>query len=534
MKRDLTCRVAGFAQPANEKSHGLEQSEHDSGSGVSYRDSLRATAITGFTNLSTLAVTLIKSKVIALRVGPEGIGLFGVLTAATGLISNICGFGMISSGVRQVATASATGDPHDIARVVYTLRRTTFLSGLLGTLIVLLFAAPIARVTTGSDQYTWLLFLLAPLILFRNVYSGQTALLRGLRRIGDLARLRIIGALAATAFAVPLVWIWGLNGVAPAMLMTSVCSLAASWWYARRIRMPTIALKWSNVWREAEVLFSLGFAFLLTGLQEPVVQNVLRAILVHYSDLYTVGQFLAAMALSHTYVSFILKAMGLDFLPRLSRQKDDIHECNRLVNEQVEIALLLAIPGVTALVVFAPLLIPLFYSTRFEQAIGVFQWQCLGILLKVASWPLRFVLVAQARRSAFVITETLTNIVYVGAFFLLVQRFGLTGAALSFVVVYLIYVPFISVTIRRFTGFRWSVRARRTFVTGLGAYSVALFSHQFLLGEWRWLLGLILVTGVVLWSYRELCQRIEVPLVGRAWAKLRGSWSPRSKCAIEP
>ena len=45
------------------------------------------------------------------------------------------------------------------------------------------------------------------------------------------------------------------------------------------------------------------------------------------------------------YVGFILQAMGSDFYPRLTAVADDHAECNRLVNEQAQIGLLLAGPA---------------------------------------------------------------------------------------------------------------------------------------------------------------------------------------------
>lgn len=498
-------------------------------SGASYRETLKATAITGLTNFAELGVQLIKSKVIALKVGPEGIGLFGILTAATGLISAISSFGITSSGVRQVAAASASDDQHHIARVVYTLRRTSLISGLLGMFAVLVFATPIARLTTGSIQYAWLLLLLGPLILFQSVSGGQTALLRGLRRIGDLARLRLIGAVAATGFAVPLVWFWGLQGIAPAMLMTSLAALAASWWYARRVQVPRAQFTWAEIGAEARLLFGLGAAFLLTSLQGPVVQNAFRGILAHHTDLHTVGQFLAALALSHTYVNFILQAMGMDYLPRLTQHRDNPAECNRLVNEQTEMALLIAVPGVSALVVLGPLLIQILYSSRFDQAIEVFRWQCLGVLLKVAAWPVGFVLVAKARRAAFLITETLANGVYVAAFYILVGRYGLFGAALSLPVMYLCYLPLILLAVRRDTEFRWSEGVRRALLVGVGAYTLAVALHEYLTGTWKWGVGLGLMLATAYWSHCELSRRLELSVAPSLIRWVRALTVPRSR-----
>jgi antigen flippase len=488
---------------------------------ASYRESLQATSVTGATSLVEVGVQMVKSKVTAVCIGPEGIGLFGILSATTGLISTLCGFGLNGSGVRQIAAATATNDRSRIACIIYTLRRTSLATGLLGMSAVLLFAGPLSRLITGTEQYAGFLLLLAPMVLFNNVNGGQTALLRGLRRIGDLARLRILGAVAGTVLGVPLIWIYGLHGVAPAMLVTALVSLGASWWYARRIRLPALRLPFPQILSEAGVLFGLGAAFLITGLQNPLVQNAQRAILMQYTDLHTVGQFLAAMALSHVYVNFILNAMGMDYLPRLTRHKDTPAECNRLVNEQTEVALLLAVPGVTTLVVAAPLLIPLLYSHRFDEAIEVFRWQCLGVLLKVASWPLGFVLIAQGRRTAFLVTETMTNVIYVSVFYLLVRSFGLTGAALAFAVVYLWYLSVIFYVVRRGTGFMWSAAARCLLLTGLGTYALAAAASLYLPSRWHWAVGLTLVLASVSWSYRQLCRRVELPLAGLVLKKIR-------------
>lgn len=489
----------------------------------SYREALKATSVTGTSTVIEVGVKIIKSKVIAVCVGPEGVGLFSILTAATTLIGMLSNLGVSTSGVRQVAVASGTDDHLKIARVIHTLRRTSLVCGLLGMLVIVVLAKPISRLTTGSGANAGYLVLLGPLILLQNINSGQTAMLRGLRRIVELAHLRVIAAVAATLFSVPLVLAYGVNGIVPAMLMTSLASVAVSWWYARQVKVPALEMPFREVWSEARALFGLGVTFLFAGLLGPIIDNALRSILVHITDLYTVGQFSAAYALSHVYVNFILQSMGLDYLPRLSKHKNNITRCNEMVNEQTEIALLLAAPGVTALVVLAPVLLPVFYSSRFAEAVDVFRWQCLGVLLKVASWPIGFVLIALGLRTAYLLTETVTSIVYVGAFYVLVQKYALTGAALTFAVVYIWYLPLIFVAVRRATRFSWSPSARRIFLAALGSYTGAMVTSSFTFSGWSFAAGLIVVTTTSLWAYRELCRRAHMRLfhTGIRWCKQR-------------
>ncbi len=486
---------------------------------LGYRQSLKATSLTGASSLIQVVLRMAKSKVIAVKVGPSGIGMFGVLTAATNLVSTVAGLGLNGSGVRQVAAAVGSGDQERVARVITTLRRVTWVLGIAGAALVVLFAAPIARFSAGSEEYAGFVRILAPLVFFTIVHGSQTALLRGLRRVAILARLKIAGAFFGTLFAVPLVLAWGIDGIPPAMLMTAGVALLASWWYARQVRVPRVNLSGPQLWAETSELVGLGAAFLVTGLQASGLQFALRAILLHESDLETVGQFLAASTLSHVYVDFVLQAMGLDYLPRLAAVQKDAETCNRLINEQTETSMLIAGPGIVAMTVLAPVLIPLLYSGRFGDAVEVFRWQCLGMFLKVASWPVGYVLIARGMRQAFVVVQTVTNVFYLGTFFLLAKYFGLTGAAMAFAVLYIGHLPFVFAVVRRATGLAWSAGVRRILLVNGGAFAAALACHAWLPAPWGVVAGVAPAAGLAVWSYLELCSRLQLSLARVAFAR---------------
>src|SRR5271165_5676513 len=97
--------------------------------------------------------------------------------------------------------------------------------------------------------------------------------------------------------------------------------------------------------------------------------------------------------------------MGADFYPRLSAVGNDNAECNRLVNEQALIGLLLAGPGVIATLTFAPVVIAVFYSAKFGAAVSVLRWICLGATLQVITWPMGFIILAKARQDYFFLSE---------------------------------------------------------------------------------------------------------------------------------
>ena len=56
----------------------------------------------------------------------------------------------------------------------------------------------------------------------------------------------------------------------------------------------------------------------------------------------------------------------------------------------------------------------LFYSAKFGPAVEILRWICLGMTLRVASWPMGFMLLAKGARKLFFWSELLTNLLFMG------------------------------------------------------------------------------------------------------------------------
>src|SRR6185437_15065321 len=112
-------------------------------------------------------------------------------------------------------------------------------------------------------------------------------------------------------------------------------------------------------------------AFMITGLMPLGIAYVVRIIILKKVGLEGAGLYQSAWTIGGLYVGFILQAMGADFYPRLTASANDNAECNRLVNEQAFIGLLLGGPGVLATLTLAPLVITIFYTARFYAAVEI-------------------------------------------------------------------------------------------------------------------------------------------------------------------
>src|SRR4029077_19231018 len=103
--------------------------------------------------------------------------------------------------------------------------------------------------------------LLSIAVFLQLVSAGQGALIQGMRRIADLAKISVLGALFGTLISIPLVYFFREKGVVPSLVGVAAMSILTSWWYSRKLRIQAPSLTFARVGHEAAALLKLGFAF---------------------------------------------------------------------------------------------------------------------------------------------------------------------------------------------------------------------------------------------------------------------------------
>lgn len=475
----------------------------------SYGQILKSSALVGGSTMMITVFGIIRSKGLALLLGPRGIGLMGLYAPIIDMTRTIAGLGINTSGVRQIAAAVGTGDEDRIATTVMTLRRVAFYSGMVGAMLLLLMCQPVSNLTFGDFKHSGAIALLAFAAFFGDVSAGQGALIQGMRRIADLARMNVLGALYGTVFSLVIVYFLRNDlGVVLSLVCVAGMSILTSWWYARKIKIKPIRISIRQVRDEASGLLKLGIVFMVTSLMAYGATYVVSITIRHGINEEAVGYYQAAYAWSGQYVGIILQAMGADFFPRLTAVAQDNAECNRLVNEQAEVGLLLAGPGILGTLSLAPLVITLFYSAKFGPAADILRWICLGMMLRVIIWPMGFIVLAKGARKVFFWTESCTSAGYALLVWLGLKTFGLPGTGIAFFVSNAISACVVYCIARRMSGFRWSPASRK-----LGLLFLPLVALVF--ACWKLLnpvpaavagLAVSLVAGI--YSLKKLCKLV--------------------------
>ncbi len=472
--------------------------------GQTYTQILKSTALIGGSSLITVGFSIIRNKAMALILGPEGVGLMAIYSSIADIAQAVAGLGVQSSGVRQIAEAVGTGDAEKIAKTAFILQRISIVLGIVGTLLLAALAFPVAELTFGDHQHAVSVALLSLAIFFRLASAGQTAMIQGMREISMLARINLLTAFFATVVTIPLVYFFGFEGIAPSLVAIAAVGLALSWWYSRKMPQSSANLSAPQFRQELGALLKLGLVFMASGLLTLASAYAVRLIVLQHGGIVEAGLYQAAWALGSLYAGFILQAMGTDFYPRLTAIVGDHAACNRLVNEQARVSILLAGPGVLATLTFAPVVMRLFYSPEFYGAADLLRWICLGMLLRIIAWPMGFIVLAKNEQAVFFWTEVAATVVHVGLAWLLVSKVGLVGSAAAFFGLYLWHSMLIYFFARKLTGFRWSPDNLRIGLVFLVS-SALIFSATLFLPFWQAIaLGSLAVLLSGLYSLRML------------------------------
>lgn len=417
-----------------------------------HRQILRATSIIGGASLVNVLIGLLRNKVAALILGPVGIGLVGIfhnliLTGAT-----LAAFGIGNAGTRQIVEAGEDETARKTARSAVVI--AAWVLAVSGGLLFFMARQPIAALVLGDKELAASVGWLALGVTLLVGTIAQNALLTGYRRIGDLARVSVFSAALGAALGVGALLLWQQNGLLAFVLLSPFATFLVGLWFVQRLPRPVpvrpTLTELAPHWRP---LARLGFAFTVGSLISTAGQLTVRSLVQRELGGEALGHFQAAWTISLNYIGFILTAMAADYYPRLTAAMRDRVEAVRTVNHQAEVALLLAGPVLVGTVALAPWIVQLLYSSKFVPAAELLRWQIAGDLLKIAGWPLGFVLLAAGRGRLFVITEATAAALLVGVAAVALPATGLIGPGIAYLTSYFVYVLMVFALARKLIGF---------------------------------------------------------------------------------
>jgi PST family polysaccharide transporter len=451
-------------------------------------------------------IGIARTKIVAVLLGPAGVGLVGVYTAIVSAFSLAFGLGLDGSGTRRIAAVRAdSGEPAASKLEADILRAAVGLGSLGGVVLVIAWSFELLeRVGAGHGP---LEVLLGVAVLVTIVGAAGLGILTGRRDLPSIARVHVIGGLLATASGVACIVLWGEAGVVPLVVLVALGPAAVSLWHLRGHAASLGDRLDRDSRRELLGLAKLGSALTVAGVASALSQVWARAIVLDEMSIIAVGLFQAAWALSMTYVGVAMAGLTTDFYPRLSAGGSNAESRQRIVGRQLCDGLILTGPLLILIAAFAPLILSILYTSEFAAAAQLLRWHALGDAIRIVTWPLGLTFLAAGRGVEYLSTEIAWHVVYLSGLALLVPAFGIDGAGYAYLSANAVFLALQCVLLARVENLRISGEPLRRLAALVGCIGVVIVATALLPSFLAQVTGVLLAAAVAVPAAKLLARR---------------------------
>lgn len=430
-----------------------------------YKSILKYVGLFGSIQGLSMLIGLVRSKLIAVLLGPGGMGLSSILNTALQLLSNSTNLGINFSAVKGLSEID-NDDTETLNKTISVVRTWSFIAAGLG-FAVTVFAAPIINMISFSwGNHTLHYLMLAPTVALLAITGGESAILKSTRRMKNLATVQLFTVIMSVIIAVPIYYFFGESGIVPVIFLTALATMLATIFYSYRYY--PLRLKGIRQYvKEGTPMVKLGLSFVTAGILGSGVEMYIRSLLNYHGNLEMVGLYYAAFSIAITYPSTFLSSLENDYFARLSAVNTDNAEVRRMVNAQIEVLVSVMIPLLAILMFALPVVVPLLFSSKFSAAVPMAQVTLIAMLLRSASLPVEYISLAKGESKTYLFIEIISNIVITLSITLGFFYKSLWGMGAGWAVAYGIVFLFTLVYFRYKWQFSLSGRSKLLIVLGV-------------------------------------------------------------------
>jgi len=481
----------------------------------SYKQIIKSTSIVGGAQVLNIIIGIIRNKVIAILLGPSGVGIAGIFQSIIELVKNGTGLGINFSGVKEIAENNT--DLKKVSRTILVLRRWEFSTGLIGMLVILFLCNFLSSYSFGNETYTYSIALVSVVLLISAVSAGQLAILQGLRRIKDMAKATLLGSILGTIISLPLYGWFGISGIVPAMILTAIGSLILSWFYARKVETVAVNISVSQTFYEGLGMAKLGFFIVFNGFVATASLYFVRILIRSHLGMESVGYFQAVWVIATMYINILLNSMLADYFPRLSSIKDDVEASNKLINEQLEMTLLVGTPMLMGMITFSSIAISLLYTSSFYTAIPVLKWQMIASFFTLISYTIGVLYLSKNRGWYAIISETIRQCIYIAFVFFGWKFFGFNVLGIGFFVANFISLLFVIFSAKKINSFWFSSTNVKQILILFIFIFLTLISSIYFENYIQYLVNVVLILLASVYCLNRLNKLLDI----KSWYKAR-------------
>ena len=475
-----------------------------------YKKIIKTTSLFGSVQVFNLIVSIIRSKFLAIFIGPSGYGLYGLLSSTVELVRQISGFSIEVSGVKQISEASVNENKELINERSAILIKLSVITGFFGALLAMSLSPLLSLFTFGNSSKTLLILLISLSILFKQVFASKTAVMQGVSKLSYLAKTNLYSNFFGLIFTLLLYYFFSIDAIVPAIIISSLISLLVSEFYYKKLGLRGQKIKINEAIKKGKEVLLFGGLLALSSFLPALSNYLLQIFIGNEGGLTQVGLFNIGLVVINTYIGIIFIAMSTEYYPRLAAMNNDSVKESEAINSQAIISMLIIIPIVVFVLGFSSIIIKVLFSFKFMDVLPMISWAILGMFFKSVSFSMGYLIIARADSSVFTKTAVLFNGVYLLLCVLGYHFMGMEGIGIGTMLYFLIHLLGVYLIIK----FRYDFRFSRSFLfillTGIVFCLISILLYKLYNGYYKPYIFLGIFTISLLFSLNEIDKRIHI------------------------
>ena len=427
----------------------------------------------GSIQVFNILCSIIRTKLIALWIGPVGMGLFAIFNSAIDMIGNISNLGLRTSSIRNISQETNNGSA--LNNICTAVRRWSLVLGIIGAIAIAALSPLLSQMSFGDKNHIWGYIALSIAVLANTLTNGEHSILQGTSLLRKLAKASLYGAFTGLLLSIPLFYFLGENSIIPSIICYSLSILLFSYLLRNKdvgIRGETLSVK--DTINLGKDFLKLGIFITLTDIASQITNYAFISYLNNASSTEMVGYYQTGYTLIAKYTALIFSSLGVEYFPRLSKVSHSNIRLNTFVSQEINIVLMILTPVIIAFILCRRLIISILYSPDFFIIETFISVGIIGMIFRAISWCMAFVILAKGKGKIFFITEIISTITFLLIYIPAFKFFGLNGFGLAFLLWYVLYAIIIAFVYYRLFKLRLSVSCYKWLIWALLTSSTAL------------------------------------------------------------
>lgn len=392
---------------------------------------VKSASLIGFTEVAMVVVSMVRNKYLAVTIGPEGFGIFSLLSSFFSFMAIFAGVWLAAPTMKYISEYNSNNDKDSVQKVFDFSFVIIFFVATILTILFFACAKLIKNEFLSPDVIYLHYALFAASYISTSLTSVFGTLLQAFKLIKKFVIIRIISNIFNLITVVILVYFFDLTGFFINILVSSIFLLLLFWRGCKNIiKIRLIKINFKD--RISKKLLSFGSVNIFLGFINLLSEYLRRIIIISYTNMSVLGLFQAAFGLNK-YLGVISNGANFYYIPKMSENLK-INERNKVLNDYLRMILLSGTLFSLVAILFGRVAIKILYAKSFLPLADVLYIFVIAQFLASVQLGFQGIVVGMAKLRIHSVTTTIAHILIVIIPIFLLKKYGLWAIGFGAVV----------------------------------------------------------------------------------------------------